>query len=729
MKNKLLTIVLVLAIVMSVFSGVCLVASAEEGESPNLLEMYGLNPGFNDGIAPWRTGGTAAIESSDEDSADDDGYCAKITGRDVDYSTARLTGTDTALKIFEEQGEGEYYYSFYVKCVKKGTTAKIIPIFQLIYGGTTTGGDNIGRWPTGGVSTAGILIGDEWIKIEGTFDLKLEEQGKKLGAAIIYSKEIDFNKDKAADLYYDNVVLIKKSGGWKRVTPEPEVEVPTQTRVEDVERSEKTGIGAIYYHMWFETLENWWQYDNAYAKSKDRNSVQDGRCLAPDKHHYRLPFFTKINEAVTSSDKINGSVTTGVPEFPEFTEEIWKQEMEYAIEAGVDFMAYLWNSPKCLGEMGYQYHIKTKGLDGKIKMCAILQDGSQDINAMANAMTEDYWYTIDGMPVVYIYDAAKTATEDLIVKLRKKVAIAQFVKTGQVGKPLYIIAMGMTTYSTAVGISSRGVDAVGWYSVGATNAVNDTVKKEWSAAGISNDAKTLKSIKFARLAEYGLEMMKDVSKVWDKGYASVSPLITLGRNVLPRIENPVTWSMGSDGNLPYSGTYAEDPTPEEMTKNVLDVLNWNKEEKFSCNTVIMYCWNEYSEGGWFCPTIAVDEDGRVLKNADGSYKINREYLDAVKEAISLYREHEAENAIYDVDGSKIKDLVETTEAPQKIQAPKVTETPDADVPQEDENSNGNGWVLWAIIGGAVVVAAAAAVVVVIVLKKKKNANQAEATEE
>ena len=47
-------------------------------------------------------------------------------------------------------------------------------------------------------------------------------------------------------------------------------------------------------------------------------------------------------------------------------------------------------------------------------------------------------------------------------------------------------------------------------------------------------------------------------------------------------------------------------------KNVLDVLNWNKEEKFSCNTVIMYCWNEYSEGGWFCPTIAVDENGKVL---------------------------------------------------------------------------------------------------------------------
>ena len=72
MKNKLLTIVLVLAIVMSVFSGVCLVASAEEGESPNLLEMYGFNPGFNDGITPWKTGGTAAIESSDEDSADDE---------------------------------------------------------------------------------------------------------------------------------------------------------------------------------------------------------------------------------------------------------------------------------------------------------------------------------------------------------------------------------------------------------------------------------------------------------------------------------------------------------------------------------------------------------------------------------------------------------------------------------------------------------------------------------
>jgi hypothetical protein len=89
MKNKFLSMLLVIAIVMGVFTGICLVTNAEKGESPNLLDMYSYNPNFDDGIKPWRTSG-GEIDVCDEDSSDGDGFCAKVTKRTQEFSVLRL---------------------------------------------------------------------------------------------------------------------------------------------------------------------------------------------------------------------------------------------------------------------------------------------------------------------------------------------------------------------------------------------------------------------------------------------------------------------------------------------------------------------------------------------------------------------------------------------------------------------------------------------------------------
>ena len=484
--------------------------------------------------------------------------------------------------------------------------------------------------------------------------------------------------------------------------------------------SEKTAIGAINYFMWQETAEEWWKHDNEYLKAVDQNSSQEARCLAPDKYHYRLPFWTEMKSNLTADDTklIMGSVTA-IPEFPEYTEEIWREEMQYAIDAGIDFMAYLWTDKGRKQNGAYMHHINTKGMDGKLKMCAILQRETQDLNTMANAAVEDYWYTVDGMPVVYIYGGKDAVTEDFIVTIRRKIALAQYVKNGEVGKPAYIVAMGLENYQTAVGVSSRGLDATTWYAAGAAAAATDAQKSYWDTNNV-----LIRRVAFKKVAEKHLDNMSKVAKVAKDGYMSVMPLATLGYNTEPRIENPVTWVAGTSTTLPYSGYTADDPTAQEITESVLDVLNFNKENAkyFRANTVLIYCWNEFDEGGWFCPTVAVDEKGNVIEG-----KVNTTYLDAVKKAITLYREHEAEAAIYDVDGNKIKDvdLSSATEAPKKTQEPKATKTPEADVPQKEDEADNNGWILWVSLGGAVVVAAAAAAIVIVLKKKKATENIAD----
>ena len=46
------------------------------------------------------------------------------------------------------------------------------------------------------------------------------------------------------------------------------------------------------------------------------------------------------------------------------------------------------------------------------------------------------------------------------------------------------------------------------------------------------------------------------------------------------------------------------------------MLNWNRQNRdtFKCNTVIFYAWNEFTEGGWICPTAQVDVNGNIIKN-------------------------------------------------------------------------------------------------------------------
>lgn len=478
---------------------------------------------------------------------------------------------------------------------------------------------------------------------------------------------------------------------------------------EQIERTEKTSIGAIYYHNWFETFDEWWKYDNEYADDVQCAAAQEARCLSPKQYHYRLPFFATVNTAVTSSTKINGDLSAGVAEFPEFTKEIWTQEMEYACEAGINFMAYLWSRPEKLNRMGYMYHIETKGLDGKIKMAGILQDENRDIPGMAKAMTEDFWYTVNGRPVVYIYNAPKIATKEFIDRINSELALAQKDAGKEVTKA-YIVGLGVGNKEKAEQCKANGVEAISWYAFSGSGAATQTDKKKWDAAGTK-----IREMKYYQLSKYAKESMEYMLN--NGAGLDVMPTITLGYNTMPRIDNPVRWFWLEKDEIAYNGYTISDPTAKEITKNVLDILNFNKlnYKKTISNTVLMYAWNEYDEGGWIAPTLAVDENGNVLKNEDGTNKINRENLDAVKKGIELYRKHEDEAAVYDIN-DKLTEFIYYDKATPKTTL-QATQTPD-NIPQDEER--GNGWVLWVSLGGAVVVATA--VVVVVVLKKKKAIN-------
>lgn len=706
-KNKALSLLLVTIIMLSTCFAFFVGANAD---SSNLLETYDCNPRFTYGISPWGTL-LGSISQSNKDSADGDGYCALLTNRTQEYSNAHLTG-DKMLQIFSQQGSGTYYYSFYVKCVNINDYCMLSPTFELYYQGAQDTAKT-GKWLTDPSRKGFAVTGTRWTKIEIEFDLDITFNKKPLVEAKIYSIQRDFENN-AIDLMFDNFTLVKKSNNT--ATP--------SNSFSNVTPNKRTGIGAIYYHAWFKSLENWWLYDNSYAQRNDRASVQEARSLSPKAYHSRMPFFAKLNTQVTSSKYIKGDLSAGVVEFPEFTQQIWQQEMEFAIEAGIDFMAYLWSQrQRTYNASAYQYHIKTKGLNGRIQMCAILQYENQDIATMAKAMCEPYWYKIDNMPVVYIFGGSTAATDTMISKIRRNLAQAQKAKFGAVGEPAYIIVMGANSYSESVRNAARGIDATSWY------AFNKAVftEREQSAAGIGVDYASYYS-----LIETSFNTMVNMADVAKDGYMGISPLITLGWDTLPRVDNPPTWTGGGT-------VIAARPTSGEITQNVLDILNWNRKNKdvFKCNTVLIYAWNEFNEGGWICPTAAVDSKGNIIKNEDGTNRINRTHLDAVKAGIEAYRKAsgEAFNVTVDVGDQvnipTLKPTIVPTETERPTARPTVKPTVKPTVTPSDDNADDktteDKFSFVFLIPVAVAVTVSAAVVVFVIIKKKKEDKESDNT--
>ena len=130
------------------------------------------------------------------------------------------------------------------------------------------------------------------------------------------------------------------------------------------------------------------------------------------------------------------------------------------------------------------------------------------------------------------------------------------------------------------------------------------------------------------------DLAKSAANYWSQ-WALASqqyvPVITSGWHVKTRYDNPVTWSDTPENH------YVQYATNEELTAHITDALTFmNSEVSKKCtmaNTAIIFAWNEHDEGGWICPTIAVDENGNQLFNDDGTPKINNERLQAVKKAI------------------------------------------------------------------------------------------------
>ncbi len=504
------------------------------------------NGDFETGVIdPFTSMGSSSYKIS-ADYAHDGSYGLLIKDRQSQYSTYY----QEVLPELKEQGAGIYTASCWLKLNSEhASTTKGYLVIRFHY--------TDGHYEY--FTANQLTLTTDWQKctFEGYIDITDD-----ITSVIVYQQSFDTN-NVAPDVCVDTISLKKT------------LDVTFDNEIIDTERSTTTSVGAIRWDAW-------------YSHDGKENSVvsQVERSLSPSQFHFRAPFFAQITD--------EGNI-----EMPEYTQDIFDREMEYAMYAGIDYFAYVWYNSDM--KMARKFHEQSQ-YRNDVKMCVCF-DGNA-INQtyareeMRTLLQKDYYMTVlDGRPLMY-YFATSGNTANI---LRDIIYYEELCTELGIKKPFAVILN--VSSSTAKG---SGGNAVSKYAFGGTSTFEDL------ALACQNG-----------WVDYNNNNFQYV------------PNITCGWQPEPRYINPVSWTTVADGN--WAG-YASDTELLDHFAYALSYMQHDSVKEYTmANTVLAYAWNEHDEGGWICPTLEVDENGDQLYNEDGTKQINENRINAVKQAIDFYK--------------------------------------------------------------------------------------------
>ncbi len=336
-------------------------------------------------------------------------------------------------------------------------------------------------------------------------------------------------------------------------------------------------------------------------------SVPDGklpadcvaRVLSYKEYHNQAPFFSLVD-----GEKVS---------FPEYTVETWEKEAEFAKKGGLDYFAYIWYESFDDMSIPRKTHLKSPNKD-MILMCGILERLRQEktMNELFDAMKDSCYLRLDNRPVVFLYGLDRWTGEEVE-------RLCEMAENAGIKEPLYIVGMSNEKSQLAFLTNlSKGIDAISWYAVGAT-------KKDMPYKELKDDCE---------------ELMDKAGKLCFGNNIDIIPSFTTGRDTRARIRTGVFW-CGGDPNAtedrlkPYRNMYALPPTNEELEEHIKTTLKYveDNRDRTKPYMICSYGWNEHEEGGWLCPTLAVDENNIVIRDENGDIIPDTTRIDILREAL------------------------------------------------------------------------------------------------
>ena len=326
-------------------------------------------------------------------------------------------------------------------------------------------------------------------------------------------------------------------------------------------------VGAIRWDAW----TDWDLYANT---------------LAPPEWYYRLPFYARV----LGEGKVEVRCDRG---------EVMDQEITYAREAGLDYWAWVWYDP--WHEEATELHMnacldiyRASPLRADINYCLI--GGSywstrhwEDTVACLVAMFREpnYQKVLGNRPLFYYFMAEVTVAHFGAAE-RARAAMdelrSECVKAGL--GPAYIVGLCFWPDKGARAVDEVGFDAMGSYC---------------NPGGA--DGKELPYEQLAGLNRWFWEECRRTGKPF-------VPPVNSGWDYRPLIGEQFP-------DRDPRGNWYTHATPSELAAHLKAALSWTRANSSVCqaDTVLVYAWNEFAEGGWICPTLS---EGAARLEAIGS---------------------------------------------------------------------------------------------------------------
>ncbi len=324
--------------------------------------------------------------------------------------------------------------------------------------------------------------------------------------------------------------------------------------------AERPVLGAIRWDGW-----NQWAY---YEK-----------CFDPPEWHYRLPFFGWITP-------------DGKARVREDSQEVIDQEIVYAKAGGLNYWAFVWYHPDAWrphsADMGrcLNFYLWSP-YKSDINYCFILGGGvhlgpreqwPQTVAYFVERFLEpEYQKVLVNRPLVYLFDMDSTvsylgsidATRTAFDLLRTETVAAGL------GEP-YFVPMVWSAGQGASYIDQLHFDAISAYTAAWGGSSN--TEYPYSSAAAMNVS------------------------WWEQCKATGKPLI-------PTVNTGWDYRPMKREEFPDRDLMADwftEPTPQELADHLADAMDWIRANPSACpvNAVIVYAWNELSEGGWLVPTLS-----------------------------------------------------------------------------------------------------------------------------
>ena len=308
------------------------------------------------------------------------------------------------------------------------------------------------------------------------------------------------------------------------------------------------------------------------------------RTLGPSQYHDRLPWFAEVLD--DNRVRIKGG-----------RQEVMDREIRFAANAGLEYWAFLlYPRSNSMSTALAQY---LSSPDRRhIRFCVILHNTlnaspeqwpQERERAVALLRRPEYQTVLNHRPLVYAFMGHLFPFE----------RFAEFLTAAHdAGLNPYCVFMGWDPKADFAQVSAREFDAVSAYARGGSEAC------------------------FADLA-------KSVEEHYWRAAAGAQvpyvPLVTTGWDKRSRKDNPVSWEQHAAYH--QQDQFPSRAAPGEIAAHLQRALGFVRSHPDICiaNTVIIYAWNEYDEGGWLAPT----------RGADGDPDTSR--LDAVQRVLTYQR--------------------------------------------------------------------------------------------